>query len=59
MRRSVPGSIEVTIVWVAVIVASAIILEGTECFSQMFVILAGGAAGSLIVLGGSAARKET
>ena len=36
-------------IWAAVIFASAII-KGTEYFSYMFVILAGGAAGSLIVL---------
>lgn len=46
-------------IWAAVIIASAIILKGTEYFSQMFVILAGGAAGSLIVLGESTTRKET
>jgi len=45
-------------IWAAVIFASAIILKGTEYFSQMFVILAGGAAGSLIVLGRSATTKE-
>jgi len=46
-------------IWAAVIIASAIILRGTEYFSQMFVVLAGGAAGSLIVLRQSATGKET
>jgi hypothetical protein len=59
MRRSGSGSIGVAMIWAAVLIASAIILKGTEYFSQMLVILAGGAAGSLIVLGGSARRKET
>jgi len=59
MRRSGSGSIGVAMIWAAVIIVSAIILKGTEYFSQMFVILAGGAAGSLIVLGGSTTRKET
>lgn len=52
------SSIGVAMIWAAVIFASAIILKGTEYFSQMLVILAGGAAGSLIVLG-SATRKES
>jgi len=58
MKRSGCGSIGVAMIWAAVIFASAIILKGTEYFSQMFVILAGGAAGSLIVLGRSATTKE-
>jgi hypothetical protein len=59
MGRPGSGSIGVAMIWAAVIIASAIILKGTEYLSQMFVILAGGAAGSLIVLGGSTTRKET
>jgi len=58
MRRSGCGSIGVAVIWAAVIFTSAIVLKGTEYFSQMLVILAGGAAGSLIVLGRSATTKE-
>ncbi|MFQ6105154.1 MAG: hypothetical protein ACE5OP_12830 [Candidatus Glassbacteria bacterium] len=44
------------IIWAAVILASAVVLQGTEYFGQMLPILGGGAGGSIIVLGGGLRR---
>jgi hypothetical protein len=48
--------IAVAIVWAAVILATSAVLEGTDYFSKLIPILGGGAAATLIILGG--ARKR-
>ncbi|MBV7331580.1 hypothetical protein KFU94_25765 [Chloroflexi bacterium TSY] len=45
------------IIWAAVILASAVVLQDTEAFGQMLLILGGGAAGTLLVL--SAGLRQT
>jgi hypothetical protein len=50
--------IGVAIIWAAVILAAAMILQGTGYFSQMLPILGGGAASSIIVLGGARSNKK-
>jgi hypothetical protein len=58
MKKYSAVIIEVAIIWVAVIIASAMILEGTGYFSQMLPILSGGAASSIIMLGGARSSKK-
>jgi hypothetical protein len=58
MQNFDAGIIGVAIIWAAVIVASAILLEGTPYFSQMLTVLGGGAASSIIVLGGTRIKKR-
>jgi malic enzyme len=41
------------IIWAGVIIATAFLLAGTDCFGPLIPILGGGAAGSLIVLAGA------
>ncbi len=59
MQKSDAGIIGVAIIWAGVILASTVILKGTEYFSQMLPILGGGAASSIIILGGSRPQKKT
>ena len=47
-----------SIIWASVIIASAIILKGSGFFSELVPILAGGAAVSLIVLGGARSKLK-
>ena len=47
----------VSIVWAAVIFASALVLQGTPYFGQMLPILAGGAGGTIVLIGGLRKRK--
>jgi hypothetical protein len=44
------------IIWAAVILASAAVLEGTGYMAKMIPILGGGAAASVVVLGGGLSR---
>jgi len=46
------------IIWAAVILASALVLKGTDYFGQMLPILSGGAGGSIIVLAGGLRRAK-
>ncbi|MCW4043234.1 MAG: hypothetical protein NWE90_05875 [Candidatus Bathyarchaeota archaeon] len=52
MKNCTAGIFGIAIIWVAVLFASALILQDTEYFSQMLPILGGGAAACLIVLAG-------
>jgi hypothetical protein len=58
MQKFEAGIIGVAIIWAAVILASAMILEGTAYFSQMLPVLGGGAASSIIILGGTRPQKK-
>ncbi len=58
MQKFDAAIIATTIIWAAIMVASAIILEGTSYFSQMLPILSGGAATSIVVLGASRPKKN-
>jgi hypothetical protein len=49
----------VAVIWAAVILASAKVLEGTPYFAQLLPILGGGAGGSIIVLGGARRHRST
>ena len=44
------------IVWAAVLLGAAVVLDGTDCYSQISTILAGGAAASVVVVGGGVRR---
>ncbi|MFP4045708.1 MAG: hypothetical protein ACLFS3_01470 [Candidatus Aenigmatarchaeota archaeon] len=50
MNEEKSAFIGVVIIWAAVILGSALVLKGTSCSSDMMSILAGGAAGSIIVM---------
>ena len=58
MKSYDAGILGVAIIWAAVIFASATILKGTPYFSQMLPILGGGAASSIIVLGGARPKEK-
>lgn len=58
MERSNAGIIGVAIIWGAVILTSASVLEGTSYFSRMLTILGGGAAACIIILGGTRSQKK-
>ncbi|MCL5962452.1 MAG: hypothetical protein M1358_24590 [Chloroflexi bacterium] len=53
------GIIGVAIIWPAVIVASDLVLQGTPYMAKMLPVLGGGAAASIIMLGGLSRRKRT
>jgi hypothetical protein len=44
------------IIWAAVILAAAVVLQGTDCMAKMIPILGGGAGASVVVLGGGLSR---
>jgi hypothetical protein len=46
------------IIWAAVIIASAMVMEGTPGFSRLLSILGGGAAATIILLGGLMAQEK-
>jgi hypothetical protein len=46
------------IIWAAVIIASAVVLQGTGYFAKLLPILGGGAAASIVVVGGGLGRLE-
>ncbi len=46
------------IIWAAVIIASATVVEGTPGFSRLLTILGGGAAATIILLGGLAIQEK-
>lgn len=48
----------ISIIWAAVIFGSAVVLKGTNYFSQLLPILAGGAAGSLIVTSNNSSEES-
>lgn len=58
MRKENVEILGIVIIWVGVIFASAIVLAGTEYLGMMIPILGGGAAGSLIILGGARAMER-
>jgi len=58
MERYNEGIIGVSIIWAAVLIASAIILQGTNYFSQLIPILGGGTASCIIILGSLKDRKN-
>ncbi len=49
--------IVIALIWAAVILATSTTLEGAPQFSRVLTILGGGAAASIILLGGLIARK--
>ncbi len=53
MTRSAVGIIAVALIWAAVIWATSMVLDGTPYWGQMLRILGGGAAATIIVLGGT------
>lgn len=59
MDRSHAGVFGLAIIWAAVVIASALVLKDTECFGRMIPILGGGAAGSIVAVGGAARKKGT
>jgi hypothetical protein len=46
------------IIWAAVLVAAAFVLQGTDYFARLLPILGGGAAASIVVVGGGISRLE-
>ena len=56
MRKIHPASIRDAFIWAVAIVATAIMLRGTEQGGMVVVIL-GGAAGASVLIVGSALRK--
>ncbi len=58
MDRSRWTIIGIAIIWAAVIFASSVILKGSSYWGQMIPILGGGAAGSIIILGGTQRKKK-
>ncbi|MCX7682081.1 MAG: hypothetical protein N2508_08995 [Anaerolineae bacterium] len=47
----------VTIVWAAVIIATAVVLKGTPYWPQLLPIVGGGAAATLVLLGAQRRRR--
>lgn len=58
MNRTGAVVIGLAIIWAAVIMGSAWVLEGTDYFGQLLPILGGGAAASIIVVGGGLRRAR-
>ncbi len=58
MQKFNAAIIGIALIWAAVLIASAIVLEGTPYFSQLLPVLSGGAATSIIVLGASRPKKN-
>jgi hypothetical protein len=58
LNRFDSGTLGVAIIWAAVIFATAIALSGTTYFGRLVPILGGGAAASLILLGGCRPKKS-
>ncbi len=50
--------IVVALIWAAVILATSIALEGAPQFSRVLTILGGGAAASIILIGGMIERER-
>ena len=50
--------IGLAIIWAAVILATGSVLDGTAYHSQVLRLLGGGAAGSIIVVGGAVVRQR-
>lgn len=48
--------VAVAIIWAAVIVAATILMRGSPEFPKLLTILGGGAAATLVILGGTRAR---
>ena len=46
------------IIWVAVLIAAAVVLQGTGYFAKLLPILGGGAAASIVVVGGGISRLQ-
>ena len=57
MNRQKYGVIGLAIIWAAVIFASSLLLGDTVFWGQMLPILGGGAASSILIVGGSMRRK--
>ena len=58
MNKSGWAIIAVAIIWAGVIIASAMVLEGTPYWGRMISVLGGGAAATIIVLGGTRRVNE-
>ena len=50
--------ISVALAWAAAIITLSTVMEGTNFSSQVLPILSGGAAGIIIVLGGTKAKRK-
>jgi hypothetical protein len=53
MKKANPVILANAIIWAAVIIASATVLQGTGYVGKMILILGGGAAATNIILGGT------
>ncbi len=53
MNRSAVRIMAVALIWAAVIWAASTVLDGTPYWGQMLRILGGGAAATILVLGGT------
>jgi len=58
MDKSKYAIIGVAIVWAAVIFASSVVLKGSPYWGKMLPILGGGAAASIIILGGTQRKMK-
>jgi len=57
MKKTGTVVIANAIIWAAVILASVMVLQGTEYWGRMIPILGGGAAATFIVVAGSLRRQ--
>jgi hypothetical protein len=46
------------IIWAAVLIGAALVLQGTDCFARLLPILGGGAAASIVIVGGGLSRLK-
>lgn len=58
MTKSALAIILVAVIWAAVIFAAAGVLRGTPYWEQLLPILGGGAAATIIILGGTRPKKN-
>ncbi len=58
MTRAAGVSIGNAVIWAAVILASAMVLRGTDGFAKLLPILGGGAGGSIVVVAGGLRRPR-
>ncbi len=57
MNRSAVGIVAVALIWAAVIWAACVVLDGTPYWGRMVLILGGGAAATIMILGGTLRRE--
>ena len=58
MTKSALAIILVAVIWAVVIFAAAGVLKGTPYWARLLPILGGGAAATIIILGGIRAKKN-